>query len=97
MCRLASDLQFWQVQELSHKLEQVAKQQRLEEEMRELSKHQAQITDLKARVAKLTPKCTVLHPQTSQDEASKDYALRVASSILSLADKLALQVPSFTF
>ncbi|CAK9202631.1 unnamed protein product [Sphagnum troendelagicum] len=77
-----------QVKELSHKLEQVAKQRQMEEEIAELKKHQAKIVELKQRVGKLTTKCQLWYAQTREDKVHVQHTLRVAALILELADRL---------
>jgi vacuolar-type H+-ATPase subunit I/STV1 len=80
-----------QVKELSHKLEQVAKQRQMEEEIAELKKHQAKIVELKQRVGKLTTKCQLWYAQTREDKVHVQHTLRVAALILELADRLTAQ------
>ncbi len=81
-----------QVKELSHKLEQVAKQRQMEEEIAELKNHQAKIAELKQRVGKLTTKCQLWYAQTREDKVHVQHTLRVAALILELADRLTAQV-----
>lgn len=73
-----------QLQELSHKLEKVAKQQQVEDEIEALCRHQEQIRALKSRLAKLNAKCNTENKRPDG----------VAGKISDLADKLDVQVCS---
>ncbi len=86
-----------QVKELTHKLEQVAKQQQVEEEMVELKKQQTKIAELRQRVGKLTTKCQLWYTHTNEDKVQDMHMLQVAALFLELADRLAAQVLHFTF
>lgn len=76
-----------QIQELSHKLEKVAKQQKMEDELEALSRHHVKIRALKSSLSKLTAKC-----HAEMDESSNESVHRVAGMILDLSEKLAVQV-----
>ncbi|KAH9567218.1 hypothetical protein CY35_03G018600 [Sphagnum magellanicum] len=80
-----------QVKELTHKLEQVAKQQQVEEEMAELKKQQTKIAELRQRVGKLTTKCQLWYTHTNEDKVRDQHMLQVAALVLELADRLAAQ------
>jgi hypothetical protein len=80
-----------QVKELTHKLEQVAKQQQVEEEMAELKKQQTKIAELRQRVGKLTTKCQLWYTNTNEDKVQDMHMLQVAALVLELADRLAAQ------
>lgn len=75
-----------QIQELSHKLEKVAKQQKMEDELEALSRHHVKIRALKSSLSKLTAKC-----HAEMDESSNESVHRVAGMILDLSEKLAVQ------
>ncbi|KAG0608541.1 hypothetical protein M758_8G113400 [Ceratodon purpureus] len=77
-----------QLQELSHKLEKVAKQQQVEDEIEALCKHQDQIRALKTRLTKLTAKCNA---EIKKDQPSNESAHQMAGMILDLAHKLDVQ------
>ncbi|KAL3696918.1 hypothetical protein R1sor_010994 [Riccia sorocarpa] len=74
-----------QVQELSQKLEQIATQQRVEEEMAELAKHQVKIRELKDRVDKLLRKFKSLPGGQSSADSSTSQQL---NHIIAVASKL---------
>ncbi|KAG6555633.1 hypothetical protein Mapa_002869 [Marchantia paleacea] len=81
-----------QVQELSHKLEQIATQQRVEEEMGELAKHQVKIRELKDRVEKLLTKFKNMQDESAKgDAATHDQASHMIAMGLELSKTLCLQ------
>jgi len=91
------DMSAAQVQELSHKLEQIAKKQRVDEDLMELTKHQVKIAELKQQVSKLTSKCHVwsIAHSSPHEEGTCDHwheGPGVSTSLVfDLADKLAEQ------
>lgn len=82
-----------QAQELSHKLEEIAKRQRVEEEIADLSRHQVKIAELKQRVEKLLHRCkAILSSKGKVDSATRERALRMAATGSELAKQLDYQV-----
>ncbi|KAG0616695.1 hypothetical protein M758_5G135000 [Ceratodon purpureus] len=69
-------------------LEQVAKQQDLEREMKELTKHQAKIVELKHLMAKITAKFNV---ENIEDDGFNREVLRWTSFVFDLERKLSAQ------
>ena len=70
-------------------LEQVAKQQDLEREMKELTKHQAKLVELKHLMAKITAKFNV---ENIEDDGFNREVLRWTSFVFDLERKLSAQV-----
>uniref|UniRef100_A0A7I4C5R6 Uncharacterized protein n=1 Tax=Physcomitrium patens TaxID=3218 RepID=A0A7I4C5R6_PHYPA len=75
-----------QLQGLSHKLEKVAKQQQVEDELEALARHQSKIRALRSRLSKLNAKSNA-----KMDESSNESALRVAWMISDVAERLNVQ------
>ncbi|CAM6088670.1 unnamed protein product [Calypogeia fissa] len=80
-----------QVQELNHKLEEIAQRQRVEEEIADLSKHQVKIAELKQRVEKLLNRCNSIQEKGKVDAATRGLALRMAATGFELAKQLHYQ------
>lgn len=78
-----------QKQVMRNDLEQVAKQQDVEREMKVLTKHQTKLQDLKSAVAKVTAR---FNAQYTEDNTSNTETLQLASSLSDIEQKLAVQV-----
>lgn len=82
---------------MSHKLEQIATQQRVEEEMAELAKHQVKIRELKDRVEKLLTKFKNMQDESAGGDAeTHEQATHMIAMGLELSKTLRLQVSEVT-
>lgn len=78
-----------QRQELRNELEQAAKQQDVEREMKVLTKHQTKLEELKYVVAKVSAR---FNAQNTEDDTSNTEVLQLAFSLSGIEQKLAVQV-----